>query len=108
MIHEELPQLLKLTIEEATSEKIFMSQLGNGALPFTVMKVGRKNKRTIYQDQWLVCPKTEDYMREFEEVGPNSAGKISGSQVKVILEQSNLPLKVLHAIWNLSDVDKDG
>ena len=28
-------------------------------------------------------------------------------QAKVTLEESKLPSKVLHAIWNLSDVDKD-
>ena len=29
------------------------------------------------------------------------------AQAKVKLEESKLPSKVLHAIWNLSDVDKD-
>ena len=28
-------------------------------------------------------------------------------EAKVKLEESKLPSKVLHAIWNLSDVDKD-
>lgn len=29
-------------------------------------------------------------------------------EAKVVLEQSKLPSKVLHAIWSLADVDKDG
>ena len=41
MIHEDLPQLLKLTTEEAASaEAASMAQLGTGASPFAVMKVG--------------------------------------------------------------------
>ena len=40
MIHEDLPQLLKLTTEEAASaEAASMAQLGTGASPFAVMKV---------------------------------------------------------------------
>lgn len=109
MIHEELPQLLKLTTEEAASaEAASMAQLGTGASPFAVMKVDGKSERTVYQDQWLVFPNLEDYTKEFEDIGPNAARKISGSQAKSVLEQSKLPSKVLHAIWNLSDVDKDG
>eukprot|EP00913_Durusdinium_trenchii_P025428 g23872.t1 len=109
MIHEELPQLLKLTTEEAaSSQAASMSQLTAGASPFAVMKVDGKSERTVYQDQWLQPPNVDEYLKEFEEIGPNSAGKISGSQAKVVLEQSKLPSKVLHAIWNLSDVDKDG
>ena len=40
MIHEDLPQLLKLTTEEAASaEAASMAQLGTGPSPFAVMKV---------------------------------------------------------------------
>ena len=62
----------------------------------------------VYQDQWLVCPNIHEYLDEFEKIGPNASRKISGAQAKVVLEGSKLPSKVLHAIWNLSDVDKDG
>lgn len=52
MIHEELPQLLKLTTEEAASaEAASMAQLGTGASPFAVMKVDGKSERTVYQDR---------------------------------------------------------
>ena len=51
MIHEELPQLLKLTTEEAASaEAASMAQLGTGASPFAVMKVDGKSERTVYQE----------------------------------------------------------
>lgn len=57
------------------------------------MKVDGKSERTVYQDQWLQPPNVDEYLKEFEEIGPNSAGKISGSQAKVVLEQSKLPSK---------------
>ena len=46
-----------------------------------------------YEDQWLVFPNLEDYTKEFEDIGPNAARKISGSQAKSVLEQSKLPSK---------------
>ena len=47
------------------------------------------------QDQWLVFPNLADYAKEFDDIGPNSARKISGSQAKAVLEQSKLPSKAL-------------
>jgi len=109
MIHQELPQLLKMTSEEAAAAQAAeVAQLSVGASPFAVMKVDGQSEQSVYQNQWLVFPTVEDYAQEFESIGPNAAGKISGSQAKVKLEESKLPSKVLHAIWNLSDVDKDG
>ena len=60
MIHEELPQLLKLTTEEAASaEAASMAQLGTGASPFAVMKVDGKSERTVYQDRKRVWGERE-------------------------------------------------
>ncbi|CAJ1346824.1 unnamed protein product, partial [Effrenium voratum] len=109
MIHQELPQLLKLTTEEAAAAEVAsMAQLGAGPSPFAVMKVDGASESTFGQDQWLQFPNVDQYVKEFETIGPTAAGKITGAQAKNILEQSKLPSKVLHAIWNLADVDKDG
>lgn len=38
----------------------------------------------------------------------SSAGLLSGMQLKPWLEQSRLPTAVLHRVWNLADVTRDG
>uniref|UniRef100_A0A5S6Q8C1 Epidermal growth factor receptor substrate 15-like 1 n=1 Tax=Trichuris muris TaxID=70415 RepID=A0A5S6Q8C1_TRIMR len=48
--------------------------------------------------------KYEDIFDSLNPVG----GKLSGEQVKSVLFNSGLPVKVLGKIWDLSDIDRDG
>ncbi|CDW55520.1 EF-hand 4 domain containing protein [Trichuris trichiura] len=48
--------------------------------------------------------KYEDIFGSLNPVG----GKLSGEQVKSVLFNSGLPVKVLGKIWELSDIDRDG
>ncbi|KAF4703465.1 hypothetical protein FOZ63_031631 [Perkinsus olseni] len=59
---------------------------------------------------WLSAPPDiSEYMTLFESLGPDPAdGKITGAQAKQEMLKSKLPSGVLHKIWNLADVDRDG
>ncbi|KAF4680867.1 hypothetical protein FOZ60_003749 [Perkinsus olseni] len=59
---------------------------------------------------WLSGPPDiSEYMTLFESLGPDPAdGKITGAQAKQEMLKSKLPSGVLHKIWNLADVDRDG
>eukprot|EP00930_Biecheleria_cincta_P042739 TRINITY_DN2940_c0_g1_i1.p1 TRINITY_DN2940_c0_g1~~TRINITY_DN2940_c0_g1_i1.p1 ORF type:complete len:527 (+),score=86.20 TRINITY_DN2940_c0_g1_i1:67-1647(+) len=109
MLQSDVPRLLQMIPEEAAAaEETDMMQIGSQASPFAVMKVGGANENTVYQNSWLVPPNLGDFADEFSALGPNTHGKISGQQAKSKLMQSKLPSTVLHKIWTLADVDKDG
>jgi len=106
----ELPKLLQQIPEEQGREGVEaakVSQVGGTASPFAVMKIGGASEQSVYQNQWLVPPCTDDFRLEFEALKP-TAGKITGQQAKDKLVESHLPSNVLHRIWALADVDKDG
>lgn len=63
---------------------------------------------TTYESHWLMAPNVEEYRQEFNELGPNRNGKLGGRAAKTSMVESKLPSKVLHQIWTLADVDKDG
>jgi len=109
MLAVDVPQLLDLIPQEQINiEDATLTQVGVEASPFAVMKVGGATETTVYQSGWLVPPDPEDYREEFEVLDNKSAGKINGGQAKEVLVKCKLPSNVLHKIWSLADVDKDG
>lgn len=109
MLSIDVPKLLQLIPEEASQkEEANLTQMGGDPSPFAVMKVGGQTESTVYQSQWLVAPDPEEYRSEFMEIGPNPAGKISGQKAKAKMVESKLPSNVLHKVWTLADIDKDG
>lgn len=109
MLAVDLPNLLKLLpAEQAMVQDAELTQVGVDASPFAVMKVGGATEATVYQSQWLVPPDPAEVQAEFEALDTKQAGKISGGQAKEKMVQSKLPSNVLHKIWSLADVDKDG
>merc|ERR1712060_122607 len=78
------------------------------ASPFTVVRNGGALETSAYQSQWLVPPDVEEYRAAFMDIGPNQLGKITGFKVKAKMDESKLPVSVLHKVWTLADVDKDG
>lgn len=109
MLSDDVPRLLQMIPDEAAAaSEADMAQIGAQASPFAVMKIGGANENTVYQNQWLVPPNVDEYAAEFSAIGPNAQGKITGQQSKAKLMQSKLPSTVLHKVWTLADVDKDG
>jgi len=49
----------------------------------------------------------ELYRSQFESASKGS-GYVSGKESKAILTASGLPKPVLHKLWDLADIDKDG
>jgi GTP-binding protein EngB required for normal cell division len=109
MLESEIPRLLQLVPEEvASSNDATLNQVGPQASPFAVMKVGGATETSVYQTQWFVPPDPEDYRSEFMAIGPNAAGRVTGQKAKPKMTESKLPSNILHKIWTLADVDKDG
>lgn len=109
MLSNEIPRLLQLIPEEvAAAADATLEQVGPEASPFAVMKVGGATETSVYQNQWLVPPNPEEYRAEFMALGPNAAGKITGQKAKPKMTESKLPSNILHKVWTLADVDKDG
>mmetsp|Transcript_22320 Transcript_22320/g.47553 ORF Transcript_22320/g.47553 Transcript_22320/m.47553 type:complete len:534 (+) Transcript_22320:86-1687(+) len=109
MLSVDVPMLLQLLPEEQSqSRSVMMTQTGESPSPFAVMKTGGATEASVYQSQWLVPPNPEEYKAEFIATGPNAAGKITGQKAKSKMVESKLPSNVLHKVWTLADVDKDG
>ncbi|CAK0803332.1 unnamed protein product [Prorocentrum cordatum] len=68
----------------------------------------RREAKSVYQTQWLAPPSTDEYRAEFAQLGPSTAGKVSGQQAKPKLVESKLPSSILREVWALADADKDG
>merc|ERR1711957_336046 len=114
MLTVDLPELLQLIPKEQEQEAAAnVSQIAGRASPFAVMKVGGATEASVFQAQWCEAPIVAEYEAEFDQLltkNPNGkeVGKISGKQAKEKMIESHLPSAVLHRIWALADVDKDG
>jgi EH domain-containing protein 1 len=109
MLSAEIPKLLSMVPDEvAAQDEAKLTNIGPEASPFAVMKVGGATETSVYQSQWLVPPNPEDYRAEFMAIGPNQAGRITGQKAKTKMIETKLPSNVLHKVWTLADVDKDG
>jgi len=106
---QDIPKLLSMVPEETSQLNESESVVGRAAAsPFAVMKVGGQTEMSVYQSQWLVAPNPEEYRAEFVALGPNASGKLVGTKAKSKMVESKLPSNVLHKVWTLSDMDKDG
>lgn len=109
MLSVEVPKLLQMIpTESSQQDTVEISQISNSPSPFAVMKVGGATETSYGQSQWLIAPNVEEYRAEFTAMGPNEAMKVTGQKAKDKLVMSKLPSNVLHKIWTLSDMDKDG
>lgn len=59
------------------------------------------------EPEWIVNRYRSKYDIMFEKLGPVN-GKLSGSAVKGMMQESKLPSQALSKIWKLSDIDRDG
>jgi len=108
MLNVDMPKLFELTSRESTQINLAdIAQVGSDASPFAVTKNGAK-MTTTYESHWLMAPNVEEYRNEFNELGPNTNGQLGGRAAKTSMVESKLGSKVLHQIWTLADVDKDG
>eukprot|EP00927_Polykrikos_kofoidii_P048060 TRINITY_DN42293_c0_g1_i1.p1 TRINITY_DN42293_c0_g1~~TRINITY_DN42293_c0_g1_i1.p1 ORF type:complete len:636 (+),score=107.13 TRINITY_DN42293_c0_g1_i1:65-1909(+) len=110
LLSTDLPKLLQLIPEEQGRLGVThaaLSQVGGTASPFAVMKVGGASEQSVFQQGWLTAPNVQQYEAGFTKMKPID-GKLSGAQVKAAMVESHLPSNVLHRIWALSDVDRDG
>ncbi|CAE7183600.1 Ehd1 [Symbiodinium pilosum] len=106
----DLPKLLQLIPEEQMRHGIgdaAIAQVVGMASPFAVMKVEGNTEQSAYKGQWHRIPAVEDFKAGFDELHPMD-GKINAQQAKQKMVESHLPSNVLHRIWSLADVDKDG
>ncbi|CAK0872982.1 unnamed protein product [Prorocentrum cordatum] len=110
LLNVDLPELLQLIPEEQSRTGVNVAavpQVAGQASPFAVMKVGGASEQSAYAKYYTVPPKTADYKAEFESLKPQD-GRLTGQQAKAKMVESHLPSNVLHRIWALSDIDKDG
>lgn len=110
LLSVELPKLLQLIPEEQARMGVGaadLSQIHGNPSPFAVMKVGGASESSAFVSQWRIPPNVAEYEGEFAALAPEG-GRISGSQAKAKMIESRLPSNVLHRIWALADVDKDG
>jgi len=110
LLNVELPRLLKQIPEEQLRTGVVAApvpQVAGRPTPFAVMKVGGASEQSVYQSKWHSPPDVGSYAADFEQLGPTD-GKVTGEQVKERLVESHLPSSVLHRIWCLADIDKDG
>merc|ERR1740120_38351 len=97
-----------LPMEMAKLDTAELQQVGDQASPFAVMKVGGATETSVYVGQWLTRPNVEEFRAAFMAIEPDPNGRITGQQAKDKFIESKLPSNVLHKVWTLSDVDKDG
>merc|ERR1711963_266016 len=76
--------------------------------PFSMLKAGGLSETTMYQQEWLTPPDPELVRQEFMAMEPGKNGTISGLKAKAKMVESRLPSNVLHKVWHLADIDKDG
>eukprot|EP00919_Chromeraceae_sp_WS-2016_P040449 GHVR01096564.1.p2 GENE.GHVR01096564.1~~GHVR01096564.1.p2 ORF type:complete len:240 (+),score=56.95 GHVR01096564.1:937-1656(+) len=102
----QIPQLLKLVPKEekrAEEAEVAGTQLGSQSSPFLHLGSNAVEDRGM-----LTRPDVSQYERAFHALGPSPDGLLSGDKAKIELVNSKLPSAVLHRIWNLSDITKDG
>lgn len=108
MLSTDFPKLLQMISNESAQLGLAdIAQVGYDASPFAIVKNGAKMTST-YESEWLMPPNLDLYRKEFEQLGPKAQGKLDGKMAKQSMVKSKLPSKVLHQIWTLADVDKDG
>eukprot|EP00929_Paragymnodinium_shiwhaense_P112137 TRINITY_DN80390_c0_g1_i1.p1 TRINITY_DN80390_c0_g1~~TRINITY_DN80390_c0_g1_i1.p1 ORF type:complete len:633 (+),score=155.93 TRINITY_DN80390_c0_g1_i1:210-2108(+) len=110
LLSTDLPKLLQVIPEEQGRMGVAaaaVSQVTGTASPFAVMKVGGASEVSVFQQGWLTSPNAAQYEADFQGLKPVD-GKITGAQAKDKMVQSHLPSNVLHRIWGLADVDRDG
>jgi len=110
LLNVDLPKLLQLIPEEQSRTGVrvaAVSQVTGAPSPFAVMKVAGASEQSVYQKSYIVPPKTADYKAEFDALQPQD-GRLTGQQAKAKMVESHLPSNVLHRIWALADVDRDG
>lgn len=81
--------------------------------PFAVNKDGGFSEASYQSAAFLEHPPdVRKYEREFMALAPDDDNdgipKINGQKAKPVLESSKLNNSMLHKIWTLSDIDKDG
>jgi len=110
LLNKDVPKLLMMVNDEMTNIGT-KGDRGMGtaeASPFSVIKVGGASETSIYQQQWLMAPDPELVRQEFMSLGPGKNGTITGQRAKDKMVESKLPSNVLHKVWTLSDIDRDG
>jgi len=91
-----------------------LNEIISARLPHLVASHHRNNARELenpFADarQWAVPPEFFQAARaEFDTLGPDANGLLTGSQARPVLLQSGLSTKVLAKVWQLADRDKDG
>merc|ERR1712146_357644 len=109
MLAIDVPSLLALVpSEQELIKDVALEQIGASPSPFAVMKTRGATESSAYKDEWLQPPDPALYAEEFQALDTRREGKVTGAQAKEKMIQSKLPSNVLHKIWSLSDVDKDG
>mmetsp|Transcript_57304 Transcript_57304/g.161851 ORF Transcript_57304/g.161851 Transcript_57304/m.161851 type:complete len:537 (+) Transcript_57304:39-1649(+) len=106
----DLPRLLQQIPEEQAQmgvQAADISQISGIASPFACMKIGGAREQSVFLNEWLVPPNVAEYEADFSEMD-NGTGKVNGQQAKARMVESRLPSNVLHRIWTLADLDKDG
>eukprot|EP00921_Rhytidocystis_pertsovi_P014344 GHVQ01023278.1.p1 GENE.GHVQ01023278.1~~GHVQ01023278.1.p1 ORF type:complete len:283 (-),score=29.21 GHVQ01023278.1:167-1015(-) len=114
MIQKQIPLLMNLIpTEEAQSESLLPKDgtvVNSLVSPFMSLKTDGQTA----PHQWTVQkflstpPDTAKYVEDFMNLHPTANGKVNGTQAKDDLVKSKLPSSVLHRIWNLADVTRDG
>mmetsp|Transcript_104084 Transcript_104084/g.293507 ORF Transcript_104084/g.293507 Transcript_104084/m.293507 type:complete len:538 (+) Transcript_104084:148-1761(+) len=110
LLDTDLPKLLQMIPEEQGRMGVSaaaVSQVTGTASPFAVMKVGGACEHSVFKTDWMRPPEPSKYAQEFEALEPLD-GKLNGAQAKAKMVQSRLPSSVLHRVWALADVDRDG
>lgn len=106
MLSVDMPKLIELIPVEAGRRVADLSQVARKPSPFVT--VGLDGESGAQREWWHRPPDVEMFRDEFDALGPDAEGKISGQTAKQKLMESKLPSTTLHAIWTLADVDADG
>jgi EH domain-containing protein 1 len=71
-------------------------------------ETGGESSNPFGEDEiaWCMEPFVGEYKPEFDQHQSN--GFVSGIKMKEILTASNMDVKTLRKVWDLSDIDKDG
>eukprot|EP01068_Selenidium_serpulae_P017172 Selendium_serpulae@DN6357_c0_g1_i1.p1 len=112
MLTRHIPSLMRLIpgeeTEAAVAEKAEGLVVTAQASPFIALK-GEVHPQGWAEKKYLVNPPDVNlYRADFEGIGPDDYGLITGQQAKPDLVRSRLPSATLHRVWNLADVTRDG
>ena len=109
MVSSELPRLMaQVPQDQEVAHEDFMAAVrkreGGALYDMDATPFGRGETFDILNAKL----DTTAFEREFEELELNSEHKITGTQAKMLMQESKLPNSTLKRIWTLGDVDKDG